>query len=334
MRLSHASHFSFTLAFGIALTGCTLAEPGSAKDENVQPGTSSGALIGAPLDQDHRFAVGICTGVLNADRSCPVPGTANTSRCSGTLVGPNLVLTARHCVEKMGAQSDPADFCSADFTGEKINSTVQITTNDSVLQPNGAWYGVQRIHTPSGKNVCNDDFVLLQLGLQVRDVVPVGIDLHRDIAQQPPAEVAIVGRGWIKERYDSSTLELIESDNGGLTRRMLTHIPFMCAPATDGACSVVDYWSTPPVFHFRAGQLGYGAGGAPGDSGAGVYAQDSFGSGSYLAISVHSTSTMAVDGLSSGGQGVRLHRHAPFIRQVVEHAALVGRYPVPFWAEE
>lgn len=327
MLLVHASRFTSTLVFGAARAGCAV-EPGA------ELGTTSDELLGAPRDPGHRFAVGICTGVLNADGSCPVPGTANTSRCSGTLIGPNLVLTARHCVERVGPQTDPADFCSVTFTGVRINSSVQITTSDSVLEPNGAWFSVQTVFTPSGNNGCSDDIALLKLGLKVKNVAPVGIDLRRDVVANPPDEVAIVGRGWIKERYNSSTLELIEFDNGGLFRRRSTHIPFMCAPATDGACSVEDYWSTPPIFQLRAGQIGYGPAGAPGDSGAGVYAQERFGVGSFLAIAVHSTGTMAVDGFSSGGQGVRLNRHATFIRGVVEHAALTGKYPVPFWAEE
>jgi Trypsin len=337
MPLASAPQLAALFSSAIALAGCALTEPGPDPDGGGEDGpaigTDSQELLGAPLDPGHLFAVGVCTGAINADGSCPAPGTASTSRCTGTLVTPNLVITARHCVERFGAQSDPADFCSADFNGERINDSVSVTLSDSVLKKESSWTGVRTIHTPATANLCLDDVVLLELGTNIRGVPLAGIHLTRNVAQDPPEEVAIVGRGWIAERYDPETKELLEFDNGGLRRRKLEHIPWYCASDVDGGCSIVDFWSTPPIFFFRAGQLGYARAAAPGDSGAGIYPQEWFSLGIFLIVGVHATSTMAADGDASGGQATRLDHHAPFIRTVVEGAALRGRYPVPFWAE-
>ena len=40
------------------------------------------------------------------------------------------------------------DFCAGQFTGERINSRMQITTGDTVLQPN-QWHTVESVLLPS-----------------------------------------------------------------------------------------------------------------------------------------------------------------------------------------
>jgi hypothetical protein len=273
----------------------------------------------------------VCTGPLQADGSCPPPGTPDTSRCSGTLVAPNLVLTARHCVEHFDSFASD-DFCSAAFNGELIHPEIQVTPSNSVLQAGAVWYAVQEIHTPPGDNNCTDDLALLELAENVRGVLPAGIDLYRDLAKRPPARVAIVGRGAIAERYDPETGEQVEFDTGGSRRRRLERIPFVCASNTDGVCSVEDIFSVESTFNLPAGLFAYGPSGASGDSGAGVFAQGFFDFGLFLAIGINTLGTVGEDGDLSGSQGVRLSRHADFLRATAATAAASGWYPVPLWA--
>ncbi len=59
----------------------------------------SSPLMGAPEATAHAFAVGVCQGALNTDPAKLSVGTcrSGTAKCYGTLIAPNLVLTARHC---------------------------------------------------------------------------------------------------------------------------------------------------------------------------------------------------------------------------------------------
>jgi hypothetical protein len=308
-------------------SGCAAGTSESGEDLN----TNEAALLGAERDSEHLFDVGLCVGQLKSDGSCPKPGTPATSRCSATLVAPNLVLTARHCFET--AATHPSDFCERQFTGAIINSTMQITTGDTVLQAGDTWHSVQSVHKPTGNNACTDDIALLVLQDNVTDVSPASIDLQANLATSPPSAFAIVGRGALVEVYDPNTLHRIAYDNGNYYRRKLENIPFVCAPTSHGECDVVDYWSNPPEFSPPPGLFAYGPSGATGDSGAGVIPQDRFAAQNFSVVGVNTLGTMAADGTSSGSQAVRLDQHAAFIKSVAQAAATSGGYTLPTWAQ-
>jgi hypothetical protein len=81
--------------------------------------------------------------------------------CSGSLIAPNLVLTAQHCVAQtgkyvncdtttFGASSDPAD--------------LKVTPSHSMWSPNATfWPGKQLILPPGAPAVCGRDLALLVL---------------------------------------------------------------------------------------------------------------------------------------------------------------------------
>ncbi|HEX7664887.1 MAG TPA: trypsin-like serine protease [Polyangiaceae bacterium] len=85
--------------------------------------------------------------------------------CSGALVGPRLVVTARHCV---GEQTDPDGkvYCSASHAGDSQvgpdldPSTLVVSTGYDGLGASS--FGVQILHE-DGDRLCNEDIAFLVL---------------------------------------------------------------------------------------------------------------------------------------------------------------------------
>src|SRR5512140_1532420 len=149
-------------AFVVALcaheaTGCARGD--AADDARV--GRVASAVQGGQVDADHPFAVGVC-GVSTGPGQCQLI-------CSGTLVAPNLVLTARHCVDSATSNTDCA---TASWTGHLYATADQyyVTTSKDLYQATTGWHRVAAIHTPDQATLCGGDLALLVL----QDVVAPG----------------------------------------------------------------------------------------------------------------------------------------------------------------
>ncbi|MBK7862820.1 MAG: trypsin-like serine protease [Archangiaceae bacterium] len=313
MKLSRTM---FAITFAAGLSACGLGAPSAEPDalDNY-----AADLLNAPVDYRNKWSVGICSGALNSNPAAGPVGACLTehSRCTGSLIGPNLVLTARHCVHELDF-TNSTGFCDAHFTTTPLSSSpLRVTTDLSVALGHPTWVEVEKVLVSPVSNLsCAGDLVVLKLKRSIpRSVArPVRLDL-RPLTANKPAQVAVVGRGVIAERFDPDTYEEAGITEGGMKRRVLKHIPFGCVSNTFGACVVPDIGEP---FTLDTSYFSFGASVATGDSGSGVIRQRSFDDEEPLLIGVTNAGTAdPITGKPNFGLGLRLDVHAAFLRGVL-----------------
>ena len=294
------------------------------------PACPSFLLDPAVIDVDSHFAVGLC----NSDEDCGV----EQSNCSATLIAPNLVLTARHCVDR-GIQ--PAqNFCDASFLDIVDPDTIFVTTHpDPYNTDEPGWVGASEILLPpDGDTVCDFDIalVVLERSMTPEEAEPATVDLNRSLVQEAPqCGFAIAGRGaraveLVGVGENTYYAEIV--DDGDLRRRLAVGLPLLCASDDDDACLIEDITDPSGTFVSTPTQVIIGPAVLPGDSGSGVLDQERLSRGEAVVVAVAHAGTYGVDEEPNSTLGIRVEVHAQFLRDGVATAAEAGSYPLPDWA--
>jgi hypothetical protein len=137
------------LVAALALFGC------SAESSLEPTGTVRERIAGGVLDREHDEVIELITEW--SSRAVAV--------CTGVLIAPNLVLTARHCVARGGGELITCG--AATFSAPVAASALHATADDVPTQSSSFYTGRSVNVPPDGDDICGFDMALVTLAQNV-----------------------------------------------------------------------------------------------------------------------------------------------------------------------
>jgi len=228
------------------------------------------------------------------------------SACTGSLLAPNTVLTAQHCVARVVEGPEGFDCATTSFSVPDVAGNFLVSTKAQSSMNLNDYHRVSEVVVPpqAGESrVCGDDLAVLILADDVAATEAVALAPRVDTPVAAGEQYSAIGFGSTGDTSDDSDL-----------RRRLDGLTVDCVGA---ACAGTDANSLETSDEF-IGDRGI----CLGDSGGpAVDAQNR----------VFGVASRGASGCGSPIYG-DVQSHADWIKQTARHSANVGGYSPPSWA--